>query len=118
MTIKNIENYRKEAKKLIDKGIINKYFEVSAKTNEGIDIFLKHLKIDSTIMMDKKISDPLNENLKENNKKKNTKENTEKQSISINKNTKENTEKKSTSIYKNTKENIAKKPKLFKYFNL
>ena len=60
---KNLEKYRKKAKKLIDRGKINKYFELSAKTNEGIDIFLNHLKIDCTIMIDKKISDPLNENI-------------------------------------------------------
>ena len=70
ITNKNIGKYRKQAKKLIDRGKINKYFEISAKTNEGIDIFLNHLKIDCTIMIDTKRSDPLNENESELLKKK------------------------------------------------
>ena len=42
---KNIEKYRLQAKKLIDRGRINKYFELSAKTGEGIDFFLRILKL-------------------------------------------------------------------------
>ena len=57
----NIEKYRNLAKKLIDRGKINKYFELSAKSKEGIDFFLKHLQIDSAILIDKKKSDPLND---------------------------------------------------------
>ena len=33
----NVQKYRKKEKKLIDRGLINKYFEISAKRNEGID---------------------------------------------------------------------------------
>ena len=57
----NIEKYRNLAKKLIDRGKINKYFELSAKSKEGINFFLKHLQIDSAIIIDKKKSDPLND---------------------------------------------------------
>ena len=40
---------RKKAKRLIDSGIINKYFEVSAKTGEGLYELLNILKIDSSL---------------------------------------------------------------------
>ena len=66
IAIENYDKFRIKAKKLIDKGKINKYFELSAKSNEGIEFFLKHLKIDSTIIIDKNVSDPLNENYKRN----------------------------------------------------
>jgi len=66
ITDKNIEKYRKQAKKLIDKGKINKYFELSTKSYEGIDFFLKILKIDSAIIFDYDIKDPLNDNFKMN----------------------------------------------------
>jgi len=42
-------NNREKAKKLIERGIINKYFEVSAKTGEGIYELLNILKIDSIL---------------------------------------------------------------------
>ena len=48
----NVDKYRKEAKILIDNGIINKYFEVSAKTGEGIEMLLKNLKIDAAVIID------------------------------------------------------------------
>ena len=67
---KNIEKYRLQAKKLIDRGKINKYFELSAKTGEGIYLFQKHLIIDSTIMIDKKLFDPLNGPINDNNETK------------------------------------------------
>ena len=67
---KNIEKYKLQAKKLIDRGRINKYFELSAKTGEGIDLFQKHLIIDSTIMIDKKLFDPLNDPINDNNEAK------------------------------------------------
>ena len=38
-----LEEYRKIAKILLDSGIIDKYFEVSAKTGEGIEHFYKYL---------------------------------------------------------------------------
>ena len=47
---KNIKQYRNQAKKLIDKGIIYKYFEVSCKTGEGIDLLLNNLKYDCSII--------------------------------------------------------------------
>ena len=65
---KNIEKYRQKAKKLIDRGRINKYFELSSKNGEGIDLFQKHLIIDSTIMIDKKLFDPLNDQIDDNKK--------------------------------------------------
>lgn len=64
----NIEKYRLQAKKLIDRGRINKYFELSARSGEGIDFFLKHLKIDSSIMIDNNKSDPLNDQIDDNKK--------------------------------------------------
>ena len=51
---KNIEKCRLIAKNLIDRGRINKYFELSAKTYEGVDFFLKYLKIDSAVLIDNK----------------------------------------------------------------
>ena len=42
-----LEEHRKKAKILIDSGVIDKYFEVSAKTREGIDHFFKILRIDA-----------------------------------------------------------------------
>ena len=33
----NVQKYRKKAKQLSDRGLINKYFEISAKRTEGID---------------------------------------------------------------------------------
>ena len=91
ITNKNIKKYRKQAKKLIDRGQINKYFELSAKSNEGIDLFLNHLKIDSAIMFDKDIPDPLNE---------------------------KSFEKKYCLFNKNNKSDIEMKNYLFKYLNL
>ena len=44
-----LEDYREKSKNLIDAGKINKYFEVSAKTGEGIDNFSNTLKIDAAI---------------------------------------------------------------------
>ena len=38
-----LEDYRKKVKILIDSGVIDKYFEVSAKTGEGIKQFFKEL---------------------------------------------------------------------------
>ena len=42
----NVQKYRSKAKKLIDRGLINKYFEISVWTKEGLDEFFKILKID------------------------------------------------------------------------
>ena len=42
-----LKEYRKKALMLIDAGIIDKYFEVSAKTGEGFEEFSKILKIDA-----------------------------------------------------------------------
>ena len=50
---KYIEKYRKQAKILIDRGKINKYFEISAKTREGMDLFIKSIKIDSLFILEK-----------------------------------------------------------------
>ena len=50
--IELLEDYRKIAKLLIDKGKIDKYFEVSAKTGEGFNLFSKILKIDSALLGD------------------------------------------------------------------
>ena len=47
---KYIEKYRNQGKKLIDKGKIYKYFEVSCKTGEGIDLLLNNLKYDCSII--------------------------------------------------------------------
>lgn len=44
-----LEYYREKAKAMIDSGLIDKYFEVSAKTGEGIEQFSNILKIDSSI---------------------------------------------------------------------
>ena len=46
----NTDNFRKKAKELISKKVIDKYFEVSAKTGEGIEILLKNIEIDSLII--------------------------------------------------------------------
>ena len=43
-------DHREKAKMLIDRGIINKYFEVSGKTGEGIYELLNILKIDSVAL--------------------------------------------------------------------
>ena len=43
---KNLELCRKLAQKLIIEGIIYRYFEVSSKTGEGIESFIKCLKFD------------------------------------------------------------------------
>jgi len=91
ITNKNIKKYRKQAKKLIDRGMINKYFELCAKSNEGIDFFLNNLKIDSAIMFDKDIPEPLNE---------------------------KNFEKKYCIFNKNNKRDIETKNYLFKYLSL
>ncbi len=71
--------------------MINKYFELSAKSNEGIDFFLNNLKIDSAIMFDKDIPEPLNE---------------------------KNFEKKYCIFNKNNKRDIETKNYLFKYLSL
>ena len=44
-----LERYREISEELIQKGEINKYFEVSAKTGEGIEKFANTLKIDSAL---------------------------------------------------------------------
>ena len=44
-----LEIYRQKSKILIDTGKIDKYFEISAKTGEGLNDFSKILKIDSAI---------------------------------------------------------------------
>ena len=49
----NVDKYRKYIKKLIDNEKVNKYFEVSVKTNEGIDILRKNIQIDSAIFLNK-----------------------------------------------------------------
>ena len=46
----NTDNFRKKAKELISKKVIDKYFEVSDKTGEGIEILLKNIEIDSLII--------------------------------------------------------------------
>ena len=48
----NIEKYRKQAKILIDRGKINKYFELSVRTGEGMEFFKKIIEIDSAIISD------------------------------------------------------------------
>ena len=45
ISMEYLEEYRKKARILIDIGVIDKYFEVSAKTGEGIKQFFKALKI-------------------------------------------------------------------------
>ena len=45
ISMEYLEEYRKKVKILIDNGVIDKYFEVSAKTGEGIKQFFKALKI-------------------------------------------------------------------------
>ena len=57
----NIEKYRKQAKILIDRGKIHKYFELSAKTGEGVRTLKKYLEIDSPIIIDN--YEPKNKNL-------------------------------------------------------
>ena len=52
ITKKYLFNYRKQAKSLYDKGKIDKYFEVSSKTSEGIDELKNILKIDSASIFD------------------------------------------------------------------
>ena len=47
-----LEKYRLKAKNLIDRGRVHKYFELSAKSNEGIDFFLKFIKIDAAMKID------------------------------------------------------------------
>ena len=47
---KYLEEFRKRAKILIDIGKIDKYFEISAKTGEGIEKLSKIMKIDSAIL--------------------------------------------------------------------
>ena len=49
---KHIKKYRNQAKKLFDKGKIYKYFEVSCKTGEGIDLLLNNLKYDCSMIED------------------------------------------------------------------
>jgi len=48
-----LENIRNQASQLIKQNKINKYFETSGLTGEGIDNLLRHLKIDSSIFIDK-----------------------------------------------------------------
>ena len=43
--------HREKAKMLIDKGIINKYFEVSGKTGEGLYELFNILKLDSIALV-------------------------------------------------------------------
>ena len=50
LTRDNIGYYRKQAKILIDRGKIHKYFEVSAKTGERIDTLKKNIEMDSTMI--------------------------------------------------------------------
>lgn len=52
-----LEIYRQKSKVLIDTGKIDKYFEISAKTGEGINDFSKILKIDSAIFCSLKHED-------------------------------------------------------------
>ena len=47
-----LENIRNQASELIKQNKINKYFETSCLTGEGIDNLSKHLEIDSSIIKD------------------------------------------------------------------
>ena len=49
IAVESLEEYRNKAKILIDRGVIDKYFEISAKTGEGFEQFSKILKIDGAI---------------------------------------------------------------------
>ena len=57
ITKKYAFNYRKLAKSFFEEGKINKYFEVSSKSGEGIEKLKNILKIDAA-----KITDDLQEN--------------------------------------------------------
>ena len=49
---KNVYKYRDKAKNLINEGKIKNYFEISNIIDEGIEFFLKNIKIDSAIIKD------------------------------------------------------------------
>ena len=49
-----LEKFRNQASELIEQKKINKCFETSCKTGEGIDNLIRHLKIDSSIIIDKR----------------------------------------------------------------
>ena len=49
ITLEYLEEYREKAKLLIDSGEIDKYFEVSARSGEGIEQFANIFKIDCSI---------------------------------------------------------------------
>ena len=49
-----LEKFRNQASELIEQKLINKCFETSCKTGEGVDNLIRHLKIDSSIIIDKR----------------------------------------------------------------
>ena len=49
ITLEYLEEYREKAKLLIDSGEIDKYFEVSARSGEGIEQFANIFKLDCSI---------------------------------------------------------------------
>ena len=51
-----LEDIRNHASELIEQNKINKYFETSSLTGEGVDNLIRHLKIDSSIIYDKKLT--------------------------------------------------------------
>ena len=79
LIVNNIKKYRKQAKILIDRGKVHRYFELSAKTGYGIDLFLEHLKIDSVMILDNGLYSLLEENIeiKYDSQNKNNKRNNE-----------------------------------------
>ena len=49
-----LEKFRNQASELIEQKLINKCFETSCKTGKGVDNLNRHLKIDSSIIIDKR----------------------------------------------------------------
>ena len=47
----DLNDYRKQAQELIDKGKIKKYFEGSSETGEGIELLVKNIKIDNEMLL-------------------------------------------------------------------
>ena len=59
ITKQYLEKFRNQASELIEKKRIDKYFEISALTGEGVDNLVRHLKIDSAIISKNKKYDEL-----------------------------------------------------------
>ena len=52
MTMQCIEKFRNQASELIKKNKIDKCFETSGLTGDGVDNLMRHLKIDSSMIIE------------------------------------------------------------------